>query len=113
MSDKRYYVKLKSPNNHKPIYWCGDNSEWQPYHDEPIYGDGIDSYGMREVLGYKTPTSVPSFTKSELAEIMDGAFYNRPIYEAVEDAPVLHQSILIEPEWINPLIELVPVEGEA
>ena len=40
------------------------------------------------------------FTKSELAEIMDGALYRKPFLGETG----------IQPEWINPLIELVPVE---
>lgn len=53
------------------------------------------------------------FTKSELAEIMDGAFYNQTLAE--DCIPVEHvyygDGKGIVSEWINPLIELVPVEG--
>ena len=41
-----------------------------------------------------------AFTKSELSEIMDGALYRKPFLGETG----------IQPEWINPLIELVPVE---
>ena len=44
-----------------------------------------------------------SFTKSELAEIMDGAFYKG--HEMNQDCVFLGCE-----EWINPLIELVPVD---
>lgn len=43
------------------------------------------------------------FTKSELAEIMDGALYKG--HEMNQDCVFLGCE-----EWINPLIELVPVE---
>ena len=46
-----------------------------------------------------------SFTKSELAEIMDGAFYKG--HEMNQDCVFLGCE-----EWINPLIELVPVEDD-
>ncbi len=42
------------------------------------------------------------FTKSELAKIMDGALYRKPFLGETG----------IQPEWINPLIELVPVEDD-
>ncbi|WP_373961910.1 hypothetical protein [Lactococcus lactis] len=47
MSEKKYYVKLKSPNKHKGIWWCGDRAEWQSYSDEPIYGEELDDWGER------------------------------------------------------------------
>ena len=42
------------------------------------------------------------FTKSELAKIMGGALYRKPFLGETG----------IQPEWINPLIELVPVEDD-
>ena len=41
------------------------------------------------------------FTKIELAKIGNGALYRQPFLGETG----------IQPEWINPLIELVPVEG--
>lgn len=103
MSDKKYYVKLKSPNNHKGIWWCGDRSEWQPYSDDPVYGEELDDWGEREVIGWKVSEFIPSFTKSELGKIMGGAIYkgHEPNMDCVN---------LGCQEWINQLIELVPVE---
>ena len=42
------------------------------------------------------------FTKTELAKMMDGALYREPTLGETG----------IQPEWINPLIELIPVEEE-
>ena len=42
------------------------------------------------------------FTKSELAKIMDSALYRKPFLGETG----------IQPEWINPLIELVQIEEE-
>ena len=42
------------------------------------------------------------FTKSDLSKIMDGALYRKPFLGEAG----------IQPEWINPLIELVPVEDD-
>lgn len=103
MSEKKYYVKLKSPNNHKGIWWCGDRSEWQPYSYDPVYGEELDDWGEREVIGWKVSENIPAFTKSELAEIMDGALYKG--HELNMDCVNLGCQ-----EWINPFIELVPAE---
>ena len=59
------------------------------------------------------------FTKSELAEIMDGGLYKEIKGLAEYEADTLTDSktgwsytdeIITDIEWINPLIELVPVE---
>ena len=128
MSEKKYYVKLKSPNNHKGIWWCGDRSEWQSYSDDPVYGEELDDWGEREVIGWKVSEFIPSFTKSELSKIMDGVLYRTFTHQF---NPQLAEELYklgykttqttkewIEAryefdnirEWINPLIELVPVE---
>ncbi|NLH34470.1 MAG: hypothetical protein GX453_00280 [Lactococcus chungangensis] len=103
MSEQKYYVRLKSPNKHIKIWWCGDRSEWLPYSLEPIYGEEFGYFGEREVIGWKVSKYVPSFTKTELAKIMDGALYKG--HEMNQDCVFLGCE-----EWINPLIELVPVE---
>lgn len=99
MSEQKYYVKLKSPNNHLGIWWCGDRSEWKSYSD-PVYVEELVDFGEREVICLEVSKSIQSFTKSELAEIMDGALYQKSFLGETG----------IQPEWINPLIELVPVE---
>ena len=127
MSEQKYYAKLKTPNNHG-IWWCGDRSEWQSYSLEPIYGEDLGVFGEREVIGWKVSKFIPSFTKTELAEIMNGVFYRTFTHQF---NPQLAEELYklgykttqtteewIEDryefdnvwEWINPLIELVPVE---
>ena len=101
MSEQKYYVRLKSPNYHLGIWWCGDRSEWQPYGHDPVCEEGLVDFGEREVICWKVSKYIPSFKKTELAEIMGGALYRKPFLGETG----------IQPEWINPLIELVPVEG--
>ncbi|ABJ73594.1 hypothetical protein LACR_2119 [Lactococcus cremoris subsp. cremoris SK11] len=115
MNDKKYYVKLKSPNNHKGIWWCGDRSEWQSYSDDPVYGEELDDWGEREVIGWKVSEFIPSFTKSELSKIMGGAFYITLHQKSFTVPLVMGRNWIWSDElqvyeWINPLIELVPVE---
>ena len=104
MSEREYYVKLKSPNNHRGIWWCGDRGEWQPYSYDPVYGEELDDWGEREVIGWKVSEFIPSFTKSELGKIMGGAIYKGCVL------PDGHEFGSDCKPWINPLIELVPVE---
>ena len=115
MSEQKYYVRLKSHNNHLGIWWCGDRSEWQLYSRDPVYGEELEDFGEREVIGWKVSKYIPSFTKSELAEIMDGALYKSADYcEFMELPPDWVMNDKADKwlcEWINPLIELVPVEG--
>lgn len=65
--------------------------------------------------------SQAKFTKEELAEMLDGALYRLPIIqynsgricpkeEIESDTMGKFGQITGYPEWINPLIELVPVE---
>ena len=58
-----------------------------------------DVFQVVNMIGTKRFQGV--FTKSELSKIMDGALYRKPFLGETG----------IQPEWINPLIELVPVEG--
>ena len=59
-----------------------------------------DVFQVVNMIGTKRFQGV--FTKSELSKIMDGALYRKPFLGETG----------IQPEWINPLIELVPVEEE-
>lgn len=58
--------------------------------------------------------STDEFTKSELAEIMDGALYKKADYcefmELPPDWEMNDENDKWLCEWINPLIELVSVE---
>ena len=59
-----------------------------------------DVFQVVNMIGTKRFQGV--FTKSDLSKIMDGALYREPFLGETE----------IQPEWINPLIELVPVEDD-
>ncbi|PCS00308.1 hypothetical protein RU85_GL000728 [Lactococcus garvieae] len=72
-----------------------------------LYKNGAFDYGYN---------SYP-FTKSELAEIMGGALYKKADYCEFMELPPDWEMIndkhnKWQCEWINPLIELVPVEEE-
>ena len=110
MSEQKYYVRLKSPNHHLGIWWCGDRSEWQQYSRDPVYGEEFNYCGEREVIGWKVSKYIPSFTKTELAEIMDGALYTQTLSKdcMTPDRVYYGSGEEIVSEWINPLIELVP-----
>ena len=98
MSEQKYYVQI-------------NRNLWNNLNPLQLGGVGIDlcqseyGYGQNFIAEYEPESSYAkvnknSFTKSELAEIMDGAFYRKPFLGETG----------IQPEWINPLIELVPVE---
>ena len=57
-----------------------------------------DVFQVVNMIGTKRFQGV--FTKSDLSKIMNGALYQEPFLGETG----------IQPEWINPLIELVPVE---
>ena len=59
-----------------------------------------DVFQVVNMIGTKRFQGV--FTKSDLSKIMDGALYRKPFLGETG----------IQPEWINPLIELVPVEED-
>ena len=89
MSEQKYYVKLIPEIMYYSSY------------------DGFESAIYTDFWLDKSGIFVPTIdrdkiTKTELAEIMDGALYRKPFLGEVG----------IQPEWINPLIELVPVEEE-
>lgn len=104
MSEQKYYVRLKSI-----IVNVRD------YSDDEHYISGANFY--LDVLKEFSPDEVKhEFTKSELAEIMDGVFYKRADYcEFMELPPDWVMDDKTDKwlcEWINPLIELVKVEEE-
>ena len=87
MSEQKYYVKLIPEIMYYSSY---DGFESTIYTDFWLDKSGI----------FVPPIDRDKITKSELAEIMDGALYRKPFLGETG----------IQPEWINPLIELVPVE---
>lgn len=117
MSEKKYYVKLVSPREHSPIFWCGNNSEWQPYHLEPVYGGEVDEWGEGEIVDWKVPDTVPAFTKAELASFMGGRMYQKSVNMDSwnpKSLPVgyIYNEIDKTYEYINPFIELIPKKEE-
>ena len=89
MSEQKYYVKLIPEIMYYSSY------------------DGFESTIYTDFWLDKSGIFVPTIdrdkiTKTELAEIMDGALYRKPFLGETG----------IQPEWINPLIELVQIEEE-
>ena len=89
MSEQKYYVKLRPEIMYYSSY---DGFESTIYTDFWLDKSGI----------FVPPIDRDKITKSELAEIMDGALYRKPFLGETG----------IQPEWINPLIELVKIEEE-
>ena len=89
MSEQKYYVKLRPEIMYYSLY---DGFEITIYTDFWLDKSGI----------FVPPIDRDKITKSELAEIMDGALYRKPFLGETG----------IQPEWINPLIELVQIEEE-
>lgn len=92
MSDQKYYVKLKQEAYIDNTDILGHAN----YYEDHIWLD-VDFY-------FVTKRERDSFTKTKLSKIMDGALYKG--HEMNQDCVFLGCE-----EWINPLIELVPVEG--
>lgn len=106
MSEQKYYVKLVQTGlTHSVSYQL---YLWE--YDEKY------SYQSIEYDKKRNPERLYryQFTKSELAEIMDGAFYKQTLAE--DCIPVDHvyygDGKDIVSEWINPLIELIEVDDE-
>ena len=93
MSEQKYYVKLKPSISVIVEHDDQDN--------EIEFGYGYLN-GLHE---FSPLTPGNTFTKSELAKIMDGALYRG-------HEKNMYCVFLGCEEWINPLIELVPVEDD-
>ena len=100
MSEQKYYVKLKPSISVIVEHDDQDN--------EIEFGYGYLN-GLHE---FSPLTPGNTFTKSELAEIMDGALYTQTLSKdcMIPDHVYYGSGEEIVSEWINPLIELVPVE---
>ena len=103
MSEQKYYVQINRNlwNNLNPLQLGGVGVDLCPSE----YGYGQYFIAEYEPESSYTKVNKNYFTKSELAEIMDGALYKG--HEMNQDCVFLGCE-----EWINPLIELVPVEEE-
>ena len=99
MSEQKYYVKSIPEIMYYSSY------------------DGFESAIYTDFWLDKSGIFVPSIdrdkiTKSELAEIMNGALYTQTLSKdcMTPDHVYYGSGEEIVSEWINPLIELVPVE---
>ena len=89
MSEQKYFVKLRPEVVYFSSYGGFENTVYTIF--------WLDKLGI-----FVTTINRDEITKSELAKIMDGALYRKPFLGETG----------IQPEWINPLIELVPVEDD-
>ena len=90
MSEQKYYVKLKQEAYIDNTDILGHAN----YYEDHIWLD-VDFY-------FVIKRERDSFTKTKLSKIMDGALYRKPFLGETG----------IQPEWTNPLIELVQVEDD-
>lgn len=106
MSEQKYYVKLRLEVMYYSGYGFGGIQYLEPYLNDS--GD------------FAPATDRDSFAKSELAEIMNGDLYKQSdclpfewLYSHEQlrnDLGWEYNETIDKWEWINPLIELVPVE---
>lgn len=85
MEEQKYYVGLKSLIDEDII----TDFLWKDHRFYPCFEKS--SYAI---------------TKSELAKIQNGALYREFVKEFLSDSPFKTTR-----EWINPMIELIPVMG--
>ena len=101
MSEQKYYVQINKKlwNNLNPLQLGDVGIDLCP----------SDQYFIAEYEPESIYAKVNknSFTKSELAKIMDGALYRPDTSDPVLDHDLDFFDNL---EWINPLVKLIPVE---
>ena len=95
MNEQKYYVKLKPSISVIVEHDDQDN--------EIEFGYGYLN-GLHE---FSPLTPGNTFTKSELSEVMNGGLYRPDTSDPVLDHDL---DFLNNLEWINPMIELIPVE---
>ena len=94
MSEQKYYVKLLLKQNSPYDLW-------------------LDSVGTFDYLGLRK-----AYTKFEIAKLENGDYYKRAPYGEIEETGIrtgwyhVTDDDSFDDEWINPLIELVPVEED-
>ena len=103
MSEQKYYVFQKSLDGKKIV------SQLVRYR---LMNEGAKFVSVSRNKSGRYENSFSEFTKKELAEIMDGALYTQTLFkDCIPPDHVYYGSgEEIVSEWINPLIELVPVE---
>ena len=105
MSEQKYYVFQKSLDGKKIV------SQLVRY---KLMSEDAKFVSVSRNKSGRYENRFSEFTKSELAEIMDGALYTQTLFkDCIPPDHVYYGSgEEIVSEWINPLIELVPVEEE-
>ena len=102
MSEKKYYVFLSPLNNGN-----------KPFFQLVRFGFMAELFGFAKCntknKNGRYENKYSRFTKSELGKIMGGAIYKRAGENFVREGGT---DVYDDNEWINPLIELVPVEEE-
>ena len=96
MSEQKYKVRLYAGISYYPNMNCCELMDSSVYLTKDV-GNPFEAY----------PNKIDCFTKSELAEIMGGAIYKRAGENFVREGST---DVYDDNEWINPLIELLPVE---
>ena len=104
MSEQKYYVFQKSLDGKKIV------SQLVRY---KLMNEGAKFVSVSRNKSGRYENSFSEFTKIELAKIGNGALYTQTLYkDCIPPDHVYYGSgEEIVSEWINPLIELVPVEG--
>ena len=93
MSEQKYYAFQKSVDGKEIVSqlvrfkFMGENAKFMP---------------VSKSKSCRYENSFSEFTKIELAKIGNGALYRKPFLGETG----------IQPEWINPLIEIVKIEEE-
>lgn len=112
MSEKKYKVRLYAGISYYPNMNCCELADASVYLTKDV-GNPFEAY----------PNKIDCFTKSELAEIMDGALYKQTdslpfewlySFESLKEKLGWEFNETIDKwEYTNPLIELVPMgDGE-
>lgn len=104
MSEQKYYVKLR-----QEVFIS----------DQCSHGGTICHTWLSEDYYFSEELFRQAFTKSELAEIMDGALFKQSDYlpfqwlysfgQLRDEFGWKYNETIDKWEWINPLIELVPI----
>lgn len=99
MSEQKYFVKLIP----EVVYY----SSYDGFESTVYTNFWLDKLGI-----FVSTINRDKITKSELAKIMDGALYTQTLSKDCipHDHVYYGSGEEIVSEWINPLIELVPVE---
>ena len=105
MSEQKYYVFQKSLDGKKIV------SQLVRY---KLMSEDAKFVSVSRNKSGRYENRFSEFTKSELAKIMDGALYTQTLFkDCIPPDHVYYGSgEEIVSEWINPLIELVPVEDD-